>query len=351
MLKSLVVAGMLLATLGLAAAPARTAQGDAKPHVIAFAPDQRIWQIAFTDRYLAWESEQGEEGTPALVQRDLRTKRQRILAAKVHPEYGMASTRDWVVYASGLHALFAVRHDGSGRRTLTANLAAPFAGRGERIAWAELVNDRYRIVVRNMATGKRWVAARIPRCVSRRCYRIDGVTLADGGVVFTRGAIGEQPSFIVRRGFTDRAPTSVAVPHDPQLELAPSSAGALYYVFGRGWQRWDFGTRKPRATRFGVADQNTILQYEDGHWLTRRTRGCRETLQVIRPGGRGAVLAASKGVLKLANLKPSGCADIVAFHAIGNRAITAWRFQQPATDKYPVGLNLAGIVVSQPFRG
>ena len=202
-----------------------------------------------------------------------------------------------------------------------------------------------------MATGKRWVAARIPRCVSRRCYRIDGVTLADGGVVFTRGAIGEQPSFIVRRGFTDRAPTSVAVPHDPQLELAPSSAGALYYVFGRGWQRWDFGTRKPRATRFGVADQNTILQYEDGHWLTRRTRGCRETLQVIRPGGRGAVLAASKGVLKLAHLKPSGCADIVAFHAIGKRAITAWRFQQPATDKYPVGLNLAGIVVSQPFRG
>ena len=294
MLRSLIAAGILLATLGLAATPALTAPGDSKPRVIAFEPDQRIWTLAFTDRYLAWESEQGEEGTPALFQRDLRTKRQRILAARVHPEYGLASTREWVVYASGLHALFAVRHDGSGRRTLTANLVAPFAGRGERVAWAELDRDTYRVIVRNMATGKQWLAAKIPRCVSTRCYRIDGVTLADGGVVFTRGAIGPQPSFIVRRGFADPAPTSVAVPRDPQPELAPSSAGALYYDFGRGWFRWDFGTRKPRATRFGVADQNTILQYEDGHWLTRKTRGCRETLGVVRPGTTRATLAASQ---------------------------------------------------------
>jgi len=88
------------------------------------------------------------------------------------------------------HALFAVRHDGFGRRTLTANLAAPFAARGERVAWAELDQDTYRVVVRNMATGKQWIAAKVPRCVATRCFRIDGVTLADGGVVFSRGAIG-----------------------------------------------------------------------------------------------------------------------------------------------------------------
>jgi hypothetical protein len=351
MLRTLVAVGILLAALGLAATPARTAQGDSKLSLIAFEPDQRIWTIAVTDRYLAWESEQGEEGTPGLIQRDLRTKRQRTLAPKVHPEYGLASTRKWVVYASGLHSLFAVHHDGSGRRTLTADLAAPFAGRGERVAWAELKHDTYRVLVRNMTTGKQWLAARIPRCVSTRCYRIDGVTLADGGVVFTRGAIGPQPSFIVRRGFADRAPTSVAVPRDPQPELAPSSAGALYYAFDRGWFRWDFGTRKPRATRFGIADQNTVLQYEDGHWFTRKTRGCRETLGVVRPSNAGSALAAAAGILKLAHLKPSGCADIVAFHATGNRAISAWRFQQPATDRYPVGLNLAGIVSSQRFRG
>jgi hypothetical protein len=351
MLRYLVAAGVVLSALGLAATPALSAEGGSKLHVIAFEPDQRIWNIALTDRYLTWESEQGEEGTPGLVQRDLRTKRQRTLAARVHPEYGLASTRGWVAYASGLHSLFAVRHDGSGRRTLTADLAAPFAGRGERIAWAELDDDTYRVVVRNMGTGKQWVAARIPRCVSTRCYRIDGMALADDGVVFTRGAIGPQPSFIVRRGYADPAPTSVAVPHDPQPELAPSSAGALYYAFGRGWLRWDFGSRKPRATRFGAADQNTILRFEDGHWFTRLTRGCRETLKVTRPGHAGATLAASRRILTLAHLKPSGCADIVAFHADGNRAISAWRFQQPATDKYPVGLNLAGIVFSQRFRG
>ena len=71
MLRSLVAAGILLATLGLAAAPAQTSQGAVKPGLLAFAPDQRIWQIAFTDRYLTWESEQGEEGTPALVVKDL----------------------------------------------------------------------------------------------------------------------------------------------------------------------------------------------------------------------------------------------------------------------------------------
>jgi hypothetical protein len=352
MLRILVAVGILLATLGLAAAPAQTSQGAVKPGLLAFAPDQRIWQIAFTDRYLTWESEQGEEGTPALVQRDLRTKKQRILATPVHPEYGVAATRDWVVYASGLHTLFAVRHDGSGRRSLTANLAGPFAGRGERVAWAELDRDTYRVVVRNMATGKQWLAARIPRCVSTRCYRIDGVTLADDGVVFTRGAIGPQPSFIVRRGFADRAPTSVALPGDPQPELAPSSEGALYYAFGRGWYRWDFGSRKPRATRFGAADQNAVLQFEHGYWLTRKpATACQETLQVVRPGKARSTLSPADRILKLVHIRPSGCADIVAFHAVGNRAVTAWRFQQPSTDPYPVGLNLAGIVFSQPFRG
>jgi hypothetical protein len=233
MLRSLVAAGILLATLGLAAAPARTSPGDAKPRLIAYAPDQRIWSIAFTQRYLTWQSGTGDEGAVGVFQRDLRTKRQRKLAAPVHPEYGLASTRGWVVYAAKLHSLIAVRHDGSRRRTLSANLAAPFAGRGERVAWAELDRDTYRVFVRNMATGKQWLAARLPRCVSTRCYRIDGVTLADRGVVFTRGAIGPQPSFIVRRAFTDPAPTSVALPGDPQPELATSSAGALYYWFGR----------------------------------------------------------------------------------------------------------------------
>ena len=202
-----------------------------------------------------------------------------------------------------------------------------------------------------MATGKQWLAAKIPRCVSTRCYRIDGVALADGGVVFTRGAIGPQPSFIVRRGFADAKPTSVALPGDPQPELAPSSAGALYYAFGRGWYRWDFGTRKPRATRFGVSDQNTVLQYEDGYWLTRRSGDCKHALQVVRPGDTSSPSPRPISILKLAHLRPSGCADIVAFHAVGNRAISAWRFQQPATDPYPVGVTLLGLVFTQRYRG
>ena len=97
MLRTLIAAGILLATLGLAAAPARTSQADSQPRLLASAVDQRIWTIAFTQRYLTWESEVGEEGPVSLIQRDLRTKRQRILGSRVHPEYGLASTRGWVI--------------------------------------------------------------------------------------------------------------------------------------------------------------------------------------------------------------------------------------------------------------
>ena len=330
LLRSLLAACVLLTTLGLAATSAPTAEtcpgapSASKPRLLAFVPDQRIWNIAFTDRHLAWESESGEEGPVSVMGRDLRTKRERVLATQVHAEYGIAATRGWVVYAGGPHSLIAVRHDGTGRRTLTADLAAPFAGRGERVAWAEFSKDTYRVVVRNMKTGKQWVAARIPRCVSSRCYRIDAVMLAAGGVVFSRGAIGEHPSLIVRRGFSDPAPTSVALPGDPQPDLAPSSAGALYYSFGRGWFRWDFGTRKPRATKFRASDQNTVLQYEDVVLAQPKPgNACKEVLQAGRAGAPGATLAASVPVLKLARLKPATCTDIVAFHAVGNRAISA----------------------------
>ena len=352
MLRRLLAAGFLLATLGLAAVPAQAAQGDSKPRLLAVAPDQRIWTIAFTPGYLAWQSETSEDSGTRVMQRDLRTNRVRVLSSGVHPEYGLAATRGWVVYAAGLRSLFAVRHDGSERRRLTAELAAPFAGRGERVAWAELHNETYRVLVRNMTTGKQWLAARIPRCVQKRCFRIDGVTLADRGVVFARGAIGAHASFIVRRAFTDPAPTSVALPRDPQPELAPSSAGALYFAFGRGWYRWDFGARKPRATRFKNSDQNTVLQFEHGNWLTRKGTGtCKEALQIVRADGAASVLASPEQVLKDDRLRPSGCVDIVAFQAVGKRAITAWRYQLPASDPYPVGLNLAGLVYTQRFRG
>jgi hypothetical protein len=322
-----------------------------KARLLAFEPDQTIWTIASTQRYLAWESDSSTGGTTTLFQRDLRTKRQRVLASSVFPQYGLASTRDWVVYASGTGSLLAVRHDLSGRRRLAAHLVAPVVGRGERVAWAELDRGTYRVVVRNMVTGKQWLAAEFRRCVATGCFRVDAVTLADRGVVFTRGAIGPQPSFIVRRGFSDSAPTRVAVPRDPQPDLAPSSAGALYYAFERGWYRWDFGARTPRATRFGTSDQVTVLQYEHGDWFTLKAGGCRDSLHVVGPDDANSTLASPDDALALSHLKSSSCAEIVAFHATGDEALIAWRAQQKATDPYPVGLTLVGLVFSQRYRG
>jgi len=152
------------------------------------------------------------------------------------------------------------------------------------VAWADQDATRQRVYVRDMSSGTRWLAADLPRCVGGRCYRIDAVGLADQGVVFVRGAIGPQPSFIVRRGFSDAKATRLAVPNDPQPDLAPSSVGALYYAFGRGWYRWDFGRPDTRLTRFRGARQTPVLLNEGDDWFVRVDAQCKGGLQ--RAGAR-----------------------------------------------------------------
>ena len=124
--------------------------------------------------------------------------------------------------------LVAVRHDGSDRTMLARSVVAPIASRGDLVAWAEQTRGLQRVVVRNMRSGHVWVAARMRPCSHGRCYRIDAVTLAEHGVVFDRGSIGSQPSLLVRRAFGGARAASVPIANDPQPDLAPSSAGALY---------------------------------------------------------------------------------------------------------------------------
>jgi hypothetical protein len=239
--------------------------------------------IAARGDYLAWELVPMRAGDPApLMERDQNTGKIRKLAAETFPGFGLAATPNHVVFAqesnSGVE-LLAIRHDGSDRIVLSRSLAAPIASRGDLVAWAEQSGSLQQVVVRNMSTHHEWMAARMPRCLRGRCYRIDAVTLADDGVVFARGATGPHPSLIVRRRFHDSKPTVAEVPDDPQPELANSSNGALYYWLLHGWMRWDFGQKRPHLVDLrGV--QPWLLGFERGRLLLLTGPPCRPRLVV-----------------------------------------------------------------------
>lgn len=289
---------------------------------------------------------EAENAVPRVVQRELPRGRTTTLAGDVDPTQGLASTAKWVMYATSSGALTAIRHDGSGRRILTRSLIAPLTSRGELVAWAESRGPRQRVVVRNMGSGIQWVAADMPRCLPAGCYRIDAVTLADRGVVFDRGAIGPQPSFVVRRAFSAARPSAIEITGDPQPDLAPSSAGALYYAFGRGWYRWDFGSSRPARTAFGdQVRQPGVLRYEHGHWLVLARNGCQMGLRTSLPGARTVDLETAPRLLSLLGIRHRMCVNSLGVAWTGSQAVSAWAVLPRAEMDDHVESSLAGLAV------
>ena len=316
--------------------------------------DRALRPAAASPGYLVWGSGgiESESVTTALVQRDLHSKATRVLAPATRPDFGVASTAKWVVYVTGEGSLtvVAVSHDGTRRHVLGNGLIAPVASRGERVAWAQEHAGVQRVFVQNMATGRKWLAARLPRCVAGRCYRIDFVTLADRGVVFSRGAIGPQPSLIVRRAYIDAKPTTVPVPNDPQPDLAPSSEGALYYAYSRGWYRWDFGRRLPRLTQFKGPDQAPILRYERGDWYLRGGKSCRPSVRVLSPKGPQVVISSPGGKTGLARTPASDCAEMTDLVLTHTDVITAWVFRPPYAITAHNDFGLVGVLLATKHR-
>jgi copper transport protein len=280
-------------------------------------------------RYILWETLPSEDGgSTALVERDLRARRTRILARDIASQYALASTGRWVVYVVGATPprLMALRSDGR-RLLLASRLLTAFASRGERVAWAEQDGERQRVVVREMTTGKEWVAADLPTCDRGRCYRIDAVTLADRGVAFARGAIGPQPSFVVRRAFRAPGAEVARLVNDPQPDLVPSSAGAVYYALGRGWYRWDFGQKQPRRSSLAASAQ--AVRYEDGRWFLLEHRPCGDTLLAEQRGRRRIVVATAASVRRLVGITKKLCVTFGGLSWIEDRPLTTWTVAPP----------------------
>jgi copper transport protein len=283
--------------------------------------------ISVDARSVVWETFGSDEGAiAALAVRDLRTRRSTTLVRNIAPQYGLAEASGLVVYATGsLPPRLVAIEVASGRRLLFArNLVAPFAWRGERVAWAEEKGARQRIVVRDLSTGKQWVAADVPSCKRQRCYRIDGVTLADRGVVFVRGAIGPQPSFVVRRAFSAPRPETVVVAHDPQPDLVPSSAGAVYFALGKGWYRWDFGQSRPSRAPFKGDGSADPVGYDEGRWFVRRHRGCDDLMVALLPDGRQVVVGSPTTARDLAGVGREFCAKAINLAWTRGRVLTSW---------------------------
>ena len=353
------VAALALGSALMIPTPSRTAASPSasQPRTVVQAPrqlllvrDRLIQTISTAGPYLTWE--QGAFGLRApkkspLMHRDQRTGKLKQLAADTLPQFGLASTSTQVVYAtrggSGVN-LLSVRRDGTHRTLLTRSLAAPLASRGSLVAWAEQSGPWQRVLVRNLKSGRDWIAARLRRCDRAGCYRIDSVTLADDGVVFDRGAIGGQPSLVVRRRFRDSRPTTVRLPNDPQPDLAPSSAGAFYYWFQHGWIRWDFqGKRHPVTTIRGAG--SWVVSYERGRLLLLVGSRCRPRLVVQAPDGRRIPLPAPLSTP--ASPKDFGrlCRLMTDFSWLGGQLLVAWSILPDVSLRSHTDVGLVSVVM------
>ena len=310
--------------------------------------------IAADPHHLVWETGPFEdESTPTVLhQRPLAGGSSRTLATAVIPNLGVASTTHWVVYAAArgtTSSLIAVHHDGSGAHRIAAGLVAPLAQRGALVAWAEERAGTQRVVVSDLDANRTWVAAAMPRCVRGRCYRIDAVTLSDAGVVFDRGAIGPQPSLVVRRAFTAAQPVSVRLGGDPQPYLVGSSSGAAYRWAGHGWYLWDFGQTAPRPAT-DIAATEAAVAYERGRWLLLAGDRCRPGL-VAQGGGRPPHTVVPAAMLdRLVDHESDVCFEQDGLALAGTRLLTTWALVPRHTAAGHSDDGLLGVAVAGAVR-
>jgi hypothetical protein len=322
------------------------------PTVVARTQGLSPAAVAVDRHHVVWEQGPLEgEFSSTLVQLDLRSERTMTLARNVDPLFGLASSTDWVVYVtpSRPQRVVMVRHDGTGRQVIATAPITPVTGRGDLVAWAQEENGDQQVVVLDTRTGRRWLAAEMPACVGERCYRIDWVTLSDDGVVFDRGAIGPQPSFVMRRRFDAPEAEGIPLPNDPQPDLIPSSTGAFYNWFGHGWYRWDFG-RQPVPV--DIPERvGTPRGFEDGVVVVQhQTAKCRFQLLARSPEGPTVVASDLTTVAGVPRPPPEDCIQLASIASTDRQVVTGWTVIPRETEQGHSDEELTGVVLaSRPF--
>ena len=275
-----------------------------------------------------WASASSDEADDVLLlRRDLHTGANRVLAHGLFQAFGLETAADSIVYAmrSGTSAqLVSMDVSGGPAKVLTRSVAAPFDARGAMVAWAEGDATHNRVRFQNLRTGRRAVAFEAARCHGNRCYRIDRVTVADQGVVFDLGAVGQgYPSLIVRRGWSTPRPAFARVPNDPQPDLARSSAGALYYWLGHGWREWRFGQAQPAPT-WPHGARPWILARAGPRTLVIGGSTCATTVAVHTTGGKTDPVPPPGPTPVTTNRFGKNCRELTGYAWSGNRLLLAW---------------------------
>ena len=315
------------------------------PGALVVTKGRAVKQVAADRRRMVWELGplEGENTRTTLFERSLGG-RGHVLVRNVKSSYGLALAAGWVVYADGgvRPRLSAIRPDGSRKIVLSRWLVAPIAARGRLVAWIEQSGKRQKVVVRDMSTGRVRLVSIPPRCGYRHCYNLERVSLADHGVVFTRDSTNPDLSWVFRIRFSTHVLTRVLIRGDPQPDLVPSSAGALYYVFRRGWYRWDFGGR-PRRTSFRANPPVPLLGYERGRWLLATRRGCDFGVVALTPGGRRTVVVSPRRLKRLVRSRSRLCVVLQAAAWVGGQPLLAWALVPPVSSEEHSDEGLFGI--------
>ena len=290
------------------------------------------------------------EGETTLLAKKVDGRGERVLARDVDPGYGLAVTSGRVVFAE-THQRTVLRElslDGSKTLVLSRSLLAPFALRGNLLAWIERVHGMQRVVVRNLVTGRVRLALSLPRCAHGHCYLLEEVTLADRGVVFTRDSSNPDRSWVIRVTFADRHRTQVLVANDPQPDLKPSSAGALYYAFGEAGSAGTSdedpsGSPFPANRPFRFSPTSTAVAF------LRISHGCDSGL-VVSDHGRRTVVASPRTLRRLVGAKSQRlCIYLEGFSLAGRTTLSAWAFVPPGLGEDAVkGVRGLGFVSSVP---
>jgi hypothetical protein len=313
-----------------------------------------IGPIAASSRYVFWTAAAGDEADDVLLlRRDLRTGSNRVMAHRLFPAFGLGMAAGSVVYATssgtGAH-LDSMAVSGGPAHVLSRSLGAPFDARGDMVAWADADQTHNRVTVRNVRTARDTVAFEAARCRGTRCYRIDRVTVADGGIVFDLGSVGQgYASLIVRRSWTASRPSFARVPRDPQPDLASSSNGALYYHLGHGWMQWDFDQPHPSRTwPHGI--RPWVLARDGTRELLIGGTNCARTVAVKTGGGEPVAVPPPRSTAVTPRGYGPVCRQLSGYAWSGNRLLLGWSLTPRVSLEAHEEIGVASVVTAADVR-
>jgi hypothetical protein len=224
--------------------------------------------MAIGGGYIVWSTIHIETGAGSLYERRIEGGPVRTLNGPevVYPSgLGSGPKGVYVVTGTETQNVMLLPHGGGTMTPVVRNLVAPLSQRGDLIAYARGLADGSReIGVIDTATGKRRAIATDRACEDGVCSRIDQVELTDDAVVWTEGAIGDHPSFLVRESLSGGQPTRLRIANDVQPDLASGNGPVPFRKLGCAWQTWDGSATA--AAAFDVPRAGQLIALNSGTW-------------------------------------------------------------------------------------